>query len=138
LARKPFKGLSIILVGLLLSAASCQSLQFVDVITPQNNTETGLTLTFDRIQTYWNRHGRVPKNPADLPDLPGRDCEMRDGWGREFHWKSDGKRTVWVWSLGRDGKPGGSGEDADLVITFEGKRKGQEDSAVIMRRDMRE
>jgi len=138
MAIKPAKSLPIFLGAFLLSAASCQSFQLVDVIPPQNNTENRLSLTFDRIQTYWNLHGRVPKGPSDLPDLPGRDCETRDGWGRDFHWKSDGKRTVWVWSLGRDGQPGGSGEDADLVITFEGKRKGQEDSAVIMRRDMRE
>jgi general secretion pathway protein G len=43
-------------------------------------------------------------------NLPG---PPKDAWGREFLYQSDGK-TYLVRSLGKDGKPGGSGVDADL------------------------
>ena len=119
---------------LLSLTPACESVQLAHSIPPENLTETRLDLAFERIQAYWNLHGKVPKEPSELPDMP--DCSMRDGWGREFHWKSDGKRTVSVWSLGRDGKKGGSGEDEDMVITFEGKRKQQDDLPTIARRDM--
>lgn len=41
-----------------------------------------------------------------------------DGWGRPFIYKSPGELNVTSYdlsSLGRDGLPGGSGEDADLT-----------------------
>jgi hypothetical protein len=60
---------------------------------------------------------------------------MKDGWGRELHWVSDGKTRVTVRSLGRDGKPGGTGEDADLEILFVGTQKEQHDFPRITRSD---
>ena len=41
------------------------------------------------------------------------DGQWLDGWGRPFLIESDGKIVV-VKSLGRDGKPGGTGVDSDL------------------------
>lgn len=41
----------------------------------------------------------------------------RDAWNNEFQYASPGERnpeSFDLWSLGRDGKPGGSEEDADL------------------------
>lgn len=115
----------------ILLAASCQSCRIVDTIPPPNLTETRLLVTYNRIQKFWNQHGRVPAKPADLPDEKNRDCSMTDGWGRELHWDSDGKSKVKVWSLGRDGKPGGTGEDADMKVEFVGKQKGQDDLPTI-------
>jgi Type II secretion system (T2SS), protein G len=60
---------------------------------------------------------------------------MEDGWGRKFNWESDGKNTVKVWSLGRDGKLGGTGEDAALEIVFVGIQKGQDDIPKIRERE---
>jgi hypothetical protein len=121
--------------GVFLLAASCQSCRIVDTIPPQNLTETRLLVTYNRIQNFWNEHGRVPTKPAELPDVKNRDCSMADGWGRELNWKSDGTSKVKVWSLGRDGKPGGTGEDADLEVAFVGKQKGQDDLPTIRRSD---
>jgi hypothetical protein len=94
-----------------------------------------LYVAFDRIQDFWNEHGRVPMVPAELPDVRNRDCSMKDGWGRELRWESDGKSKVKVWSLGADGKPGGTGEDADMEVTFIGRQKRQEDLPTIRRSD---
>jgi hypothetical protein len=60
---------------------------------------------------------------------------MKDGWGRDLHWASDGVTKVTVWSLGRDGKLGGTGEDADLEIVFLGTQKEQHDYPRIRRSD---
>ncbi|MCC9607761.1 type II secretion system protein GspG [Blastopirellula sp. JC732] len=46
---------------------------------------------------------------------------MIDDWGRPLHWQSDGESVVRVWSLGRDDKIGGDGEDEDWEFTFDGK-----------------
>jgi hypothetical protein len=98
-------------------------------------TETRLLVTHHRLQTYWNRHGKVPGTPAELPLEKGRDCSTIDGWGRELHWDSDDTGKVKVWSLGRDGNPGGIGEDADLEVEFAGTRSAQDDLLSITRRN---
>jgi hypothetical protein len=110
--------------GVLLLATSCRSWQTVDTIPRQNLTETRLLVTYNRIQSFWNQHGKVPTKPAELPDVKNRDCSMTDGWGRELHWDSDGISKVKVWSLGRDGKTGGAGENADMEVVFVGKQRG--------------
>jgi hypothetical protein len=60
---------------------------------------------------------------------------MKDGWGRELNWDSDGTSIAKVWSLGRDGKPGGTGEDADMEVVFVGKRKRQNDLSTVKTSD---
>jgi general secretion pathway protein G len=50
----------------------------------------------------------APKYLASIPD---------DGWGRPYHYESDGG-SVRIWTLGRDGLPGGTGADADLAVQF--------------------
>lgn len=40
-----------------------------------------------------------------------------DPWGRPYQYRTPGKTSEFeVFSLGRDGKPGGSGEDADIGL----------------------
>ena len=118
-----------------LLGASCQGWRIVDTIPPPSLTKSRLIVTYNRIQNFWNQHGKVPAKPADLPDEKNRDCSMTDGWGRELHWNSDGKSMVKMWSLGRDGKPGGTGEDADMEVEFVGRQKGQHDFSTIKRSD---
>jgi hypothetical protein len=96
-------------------------------------TETRLIITYNRIESYWNEHGRVPSRADELPQQNGRDCALADGWGRRFDWESAGKATVRVSSFGRDGKPGGSGDDADMTVVFVGKRNDQHDFPTIAR-----
>lgn len=123
------------MIGVFLLAASCQRCRIVDTIPPANLTETRLLVTYDRTQKFWHQHRKAPAKPADLPDEKNRDCSMTDGWGRELHWDSDGKSRVRVWSLGRDGKPGGTGDDADIEVEFVGIRKEQDDLPTINRSD---
>ena len=129
-------GTLIFVAAALFLAASCQSGAIVDTIPPENLTEGALQFTYVRIETFWNQHGRVPTKVSELPDVKDHDCSMKDGWGRELHWLSDGKSMVRVWSLGRDGKPGGTGEDADMEVVFVGKQRVQDDFPRIRRGDL--
>ncbi|MGM0490319.1 MAG: type II secretion system protein GspG [Planctomycetota bacterium] len=126
----------LVCAGVLASVASSRGCRLVNEIPAKNMTSTRLTGARTRIEKFWNKHHRVPLHPDDLPDEPNRDCSMRDGWGRKLNWHSDGKRTVKVWSLGRDGEPGGTGEDADMEIEFVVKQEGQEDLPPIDTRDV--
>ncbi len=40
-----------------------------------------------------------------------------DGWGRPYRYESDGG-SARIWTLGRDGVPGGAGPDADVSVQF--------------------
>lgn len=49
-------------------------------------------------------------NGPYLPKVPS------DPWGRPYQYKAPGARAEFeITSLGRDGQPGGSGDDADIV-----------------------
>jgi hypothetical protein len=56
-----------------------------------------------------------------LKQIPGYDNEVLDGWGRLIEYRKDVKGLVTLVSLGRDGIPGGTGEDTDLVHPFRSK-----------------
>ncbi len=88
-------------------------------------------VTCDRIQSFWDQHGRMPTTPDELPIIENRDCSMKDGWGRQLNWDSNGADRVRLWSLGRDGIPGGSGEDADQEIVFIGKEEDQNEPPAV-------
>ena len=67
-----------------------------------------------RIQT-----GRFPATAEGLGKLAPKylDHVGDDGWGRPYHYESDGG-SARIWTLGRDGATGGSGPDADLSVQF--------------------
>ena len=57
--------------------------------------------------------------PMDIPDWDGpyvrRDKQLIDPWGRALVYRVPGKSHPYeVLSLGADGKPGGTGDDADI------------------------
>ena len=59
----------------------------------------------------------LPESPHDLPEIPGKVNEVRDAWGRDIRMTfADDKATLT--SLGRDGQPGGTGDDADMSGVF--------------------
>jgi hypothetical protein len=59
--------------------------------------------------------------PPDLSVLPKREGfanQTTDGWGRPLIYSTNTDETVSLTSLGRDGVPGGMGDDADIVRRF--------------------
>jgi len=69
------------------------------------NTEEGLNAMLVAPPTAGARW-----NGPYLPKVPS------DPWGRPYQYKAPGAKSEFeITSLGRDGQPGGSGDDADIV-----------------------
>jgi Type II secretion system (T2SS), protein G len=49
--------------------------------------------------------------------MEGYSNEVTDGWGRPILWRVEGDDII-LTSYGRDGVPGGAGEDADMIGVF--------------------
>jgi len=107
----------------LMLFTGCTGSRVIDMIPPQNSTKSVLTFTHVRIEQYWQAHQRVPDHWDQLPVRAWHDCSMTDGWGRKLNWESNGTNQVKVWSFGRDGIAGGTGDDADQETVFDANAK---------------
>ncbi|MHB8879393.1 MAG: type II secretion system protein GspG [Myxococcaceae bacterium] len=67
----------------------------------------------DALDIYAVRHGRYPETLQTLVEARVVKRMPRDPWGNEFLYSLAGGEPV-LTSYGRDGAPGGTGEDADL------------------------
>ena len=103
-------GMAVIGIGLawLLSALR---------VPPIALTKTRFTLIKLRIEAYYKANHRLPSDLQQLPERPGYDNEIVDGWKRPIRYTANDMRVALL-SLGKDGQPGGSDEDADIQITF--------------------
>jgi len=68
---------------------------------------------------YRKDTGRFPSTSQGLGPLAPKYIASvtDDGWGRPYGYESDGG-SARIWTLGRDGTPGGAGADADLSVQF--------------------
>ena len=90
----------------------------VETVPSTAMTRTTLSVTEYRIREYVTDYERLPGHLSDLPPLEGsRDSRLTDAWDRPIRYTRDGS-TVTLLSLGKDGRPGGSGADADVQLTF--------------------
>ena len=90
---------------------------FITRIPPRSSTHGTISVMKQRILRYARLHNSLPNSPNDLPQIPEKESGVQDAWGRDILMSfADGKATLT--SLGRDGKPGGTGEDADMSGVF--------------------
>ncbi len=80
-------------------------------------------MAYDRVRIleYGRVHGKLPPDLSVLPRLPLKpeaDHYFEDGWRRRLVYEVDSSGIVALKSLGRDGLPGGTGEDAGIVFRF--------------------
>jgi general secretion pathway protein G len=76
-------------------------------------TRAKLASIKEPIYMYQMRNNQLP---SDLRAAEADDT--KDSWGREIQYRAlDGGRSYELKSLGADGRDGGSGADADIVIT---------------------
>ncbi len=86
-------------------------------VPPRSSTHGTIWVMKQRILRYARLHNCLPKSLGDLPEIPGKIDWVQDAWGRDIIMSfADGKGTLT--SLGRDGKPGGTGDDADMTGVF--------------------
>jgi hypothetical protein len=87
-------------------------------ISPRELTATRMWVIKRRILQYAHSYNQMPYSLSDLLTIEGYDNSIEDGWGRVITSKVSPLGTVTLISLGRDGKVGGSGNNADLVAIF--------------------
>ena len=71
----------------------------------------------DQITDYQRKNGHLPATLAELEEVKNRSLRIDraglpvDGWERPIHYEVQGN-SYELYSLGRDGQPGGTGPDA--------------------------
>ncbi len=83
-------------------------------ISPQNMTRTAITETFFRVFLYAQKHNKIPYSYDILPVRKGFANRITDGWDRELILEIKDDKLMTLTSYGKDGKPGGEGENADI------------------------
>lgn len=103
----------------LAGAASCWVVYRALEQPPQYLEPSRLRTLLNAAKLYRKDTGRFPSTAEGLGALAPRYIAVLtdDGWGRAYHYESDGG-SVRIWTLGRDGLPGGEGADTDLVVQF--------------------
>jgi hypothetical protein len=89
----------------------------------QTRTRALLRQFSQRIEQFRAGNGAPPKQIADIPGLQAQAANQRlDRWNHplEYHPHENGEYDLF--SLGRDGRPGGAGLDADL---YHDRREGK-------------
>jgi hypothetical protein len=79
-------------------------------VLPQGWTRHGLWRLTEEIQAYAKTNGTLPQKLEDVKNVD----VLLDGWKRPFLYTVNGTNFMLL-SLGKDGKPGGTGLDCDLT-----------------------
>ena len=87
---------------------------------PENYTSTTMYPLKRRILNYAKIYNRLPTTLSELPPLEGYTNQTTDVWGNEILLVIH-KTSVTLVSYGKDQKPGGRGDDRDVIGIFEAK-----------------
>jgi hypothetical protein len=107
-----------VVAGVAVSVLAWLALDDFVGIPPRALTATRMWGVKRRILQFAHSHNQLPYALSDLPIMTGYDNSVSDEWGRLIAYKVSSSGSVTLTSLGRDGKIGGSGKDADMVATF--------------------
>ncbi len=115
----------ICLVGVLVMVLNIPGIQ----VPPRGLTDARMWVIKRRILQYAHAHNALPASIKDLPIFSGYDNEIADAWGREIRYEIHSDKVA-LTSFGRDGTPGGTGDDADMIgifVTKDGKGNWQQE-----------
>jgi Type II secretion system (T2SS), protein G len=90
----------------------------VHVISPNESTLSAIIETVVRIHIYMLAHRTYPTDLNSLPLREGYVNQITDGWGKDLIYSVDDHGVISLTSLGRDGKTGGSNDDADITKRY--------------------
>jgi hypothetical protein len=110
----------LIALGLVLSLVL--AFAWVCGISPYEMTHTAMVETFVRINQYAEVHRSLPPSLDVLPKRDGYANRTTDGWNRPLRYRVTSNGVITLQSFGADGKPGGSGENADIVQSYLSRR----------------
>ena len=111
----------IVIIGVVIALlAMLPGLCFVGVAPKSAVTKGGMFSLADRIGHVIRRDGKMPDDLSAMPTNPGHQADdLVDAWDRPIRVRQLADGTVELLSLGRDGKPGGTGEEADIRGVFD-------------------
>jgi hypothetical protein len=92
----------------------------VDRMPPRSKTETNMVILKRAILDFTHRHGRMPRDLAELSSS-SEAWDPRwtfDAYGNQIRYQSEANSEVSLLSLGKDGQPGGTGDDEDVIHSF--------------------
>ena len=95
---------------------------FVDVIPAKDMTVSAMVETFVRISLYARQNNAIPPSLAVLPTRTGYANRTTDGWRRPLKYEITPDGIVSLKSLGKDGRPAGTGDDADISRAYHARR----------------
>ncbi|MFZ2642307.1 MAG: type II secretion system protein GspG [Verrucomicrobiia bacterium] len=90
----------------------------VDVIPPTSQTADAIHMCKRRIQRYAIEHNALPSALIETKEIEGYDNSIKDAWGRPIIYGVDTNGLVTLASLGKDNKPGGTGDGADMIGVY--------------------
>jgi len=94
----------------------------VDVVPPASRTYTAIHMCKRRIQRYALEHNALPSALSETKEIEGCDNSIKDAWGRPLIYRADTNGLVTLESLGKNNKPGGTGNDADMVGVYSSRQ----------------
>jgi Type II secretion system (T2SS), protein G len=111
----------VLLAGTYLLLNLCAKIDLGE-LPPENGTSTRMYPLKTRILRYAKKNNKLPSKLSDLPPLEGFSNFTKDYWGNDIIYQVNGS-TVTLLSYGKDQKPGGAGDNLDVVGVFEAKNE---------------
>ena len=101
-------GVAILVIAFLLA----------DVVPKSDITPSRISAASYRIGLYYFRSKHLPPDLTALPVRESFENRTTDAWDRPLLYSVDSADSFKLSSLGRDGVPGGTGDDADIISKF--------------------
>ncbi len=89
-----------------------------DTMTREEATDASVTVVRNAINAFVADNGRAPSNMVEIARYRPVDKAWNDAWGRPLLYQVNTSGGASLTSLGKDGRPGGLGQDTDLIWTF--------------------
>jgi hypothetical protein len=81
-------------------------------------THNTMKYTLEQIQVYLKEHRQAPPSLQALPVEERSSYEPVDEWGHDLQYSVDRDGVITLTSFGADGKPGGDGQNADIIMHY--------------------
>ncbi|TWT77451.1 Bacterial type II secretion system protein G [Posidoniimonas polymericola] len=106
-------------IGVALACGCSVILPYVTTTIPPTEATRGeMHNICHALDAYYAKHSSLPEALSTLPPVENRIFRIEDSWDRPFEYKVEAGNYAQITSLGKDGLPGGSGEDSDLVVRY--------------------
>ncbi|MFH1022152.1 MAG: type II secretion system protein GspG [Planctomycetota bacterium] len=115
------KGITSLAIGATVAIGG--ALLFVDVIPPPSQTAVAMHMCKRRVMRHAKENDKLPNRLHDLKEIEGYDNSIEDAWGHELLYGIDTNGLVTLTSYGKDGKPGGTDKNSDMIGIFRTKRE---------------